>query len=92
MLLQSLEKAGNFRCAYLVTCRLACRSPVCTVYAVEALQALASAGADAQQHLEGSAEDWGPLLWRLVLAEPETFNPPVGTQTAYWVWFYGSKA
>ena len=65
---------------------------MCTVYAVEALQALASAGADAQQHLEGSAEDWGPLLWGLVLAEPETLKPPVGTQIAYWVRIFGSTA
>ena len=65
---------------------------MCTVYAVEALQALASAGADALQHMEASAEDWGPLLWRLVLAEPEHLKPPVGTQTAYWVWIFGNTA
>ena len=85
-----MGKAGNFGAPDLQTCWRACRSPVCTVYAVEALQALALAGADARQHLEVSAADWGPLVWNLVLAEPENWKPPVGNQIAYWVWIFGT--
>lgn len=63
---------------------------MCTVYAVEALQALASCGADAQQYLETSAADWGPLVWRLVLAEPEETSLLV-SQAAYWVCIFGNN-
>ena len=49
---------------------------MCTVYAVEALQALARNPGLRTYLMEHGAE-WGPALWRLLLAEPE--GP------AYWV-------
>ena len=65
---------------------------MCTVYAVEALQTLALAGADARQHLEISATEWGPLVWRLGLAEPEEWPLyPGSTQVAYWVCIFGNN-
>ena len=64
---------------------------MCTVYAVEALQTLARAGGYAQQHLEISAAEWGPLVWRLVLAEPEERVLTPFSQAAYWVGIFGSS-
>ena len=49
---------------------------MCTVYAVEALQALASS-LEGKAYLVNHAADWGPALWQLLLAEPES--------PAYWV-------
>lgn len=52
---------------------------MCTVYAVEALQVLGR-NPGSKVHLTEHAADWGPPLWRLLLAEPE--GP------AYWVYYY----
>ena len=49
---------------------------MCTVYAIEALQALAREVV-CQATLEKFSGDWGSALWNLLLAEPEG--------ASYWV-------
>ena len=49
---------------------------MCTVYAIEALQALAREFV-CQATLEKFSGDWGSALWNLLLAEPEG--------ASYWV-------
>ena len=65
----------------LQCCCIFCRTPTCTLYAVEALQALAKTPGP-KAYLKQIAVDWGPALWRLMLAEPEGED--------YWVrdWSY----